>query len=140
MKVSELEGALLDYWVARAEGIPLTEVELDRGAICRVYLPDEARRDYLGGVGDIIPGEWVYYQPSVWWHNAGPIIERERITLFACPNFSGPEWEAIVGAYDTYDGLDGDHSMYATTPLIAAMRVYIASKFGKEVPDLPDTA
>lgn len=128
MKVSELEGALLDYWVARAEGIPLTEVELDRGAICRVYLPDEARRDYLGCVGDIIPGEWVYYQPSVWWHNAGPIIERERIMLSHWPD---GRWRGYIA-----DKCD----LAGPTPLTAAMRAYVANRFGEDVPDLPDTA
>jgi hypothetical protein len=127
-KVSELEGALLDYWVARAEGVPPSEVEIDRGAICRVYLPDEARRDHLGSVWDFIPGEWVYYQPSVWWHNAGPIIERERVTVMS-PKGGRFDWLAEI--------IQGEHFAFQNgpTPLIAAMRAYVASKFGEEVPD-----
>ena len=56
---------------------------------------------------------------STVWAKGGPIIEREGITLTACNG----AWEA------TYRGYFG----YGPTPLIAAMRCYVASKLGAEV-------
>ena len=53
----------------------------------------------------------------------GPIIEREGMDLFA----GVPEWMARIG----------DHEYCGPTPLIAAMRCYVASKLGDEV-DVPE--
>lgn len=60
-----------------------------------------------------------YFAPSKKWSQGGPIIEREGITLTACNG----AWEA------TYRGYFG----YGPTPLIAAMRCYVASKLGDEI-------
>ena len=54
------------------------------------------------------------------WAQGGPIIERERITVIAMPN----------GTWATSTPL---HSFHHPTPLIAAMRCYVASKLGDEV-------
>lgn len=61
------------------------------------------------------------------WMLAGPIIERERITLSAV---IGGQWAAYKDpqASNSFD-------QYGSTPLEAAMRCYVASKFGDEVPD-----
>ena len=58
------------------------------------------------------------------WAQGGPIIERERITVIAMPN----------GTWSTSTPL---HSFHHPTPLIAAMRCYVASKLGDEV-EIPD--
>jgi hypothetical protein len=65
--------------------------------------------------------------PSSVWEDGGPIIERERILLDPHPD-SDPEepWLAAIGR---------DYH-YGPTPLVAAMRAYVASKFGGEV-ELP---
>jgi hypothetical protein len=60
------------------------------------------------------------YAPSTDWSQGGPIIEREGITL----TYQGERWAA-----QTADDLFA----YGTTPLIAAMRCYVASKLGDEV-------
>ena len=62
---------------------------------------------------------------STIWDIGGPIIEREKLEL-RC-NFSG-EWAAQVGL---------DIFCFGPTPLIAAMRCYVASKLGDmvEVPE-----
>jgi hypothetical protein len=60
------------------------------------------------------------------WEHGGPIIERERITLLPCDNdFEAQSRNAPLQA------LDGP------TPLIAAMRCYVASKLGADV-DVPE--
>ena len=61
-----------------------------------------------------------YFQPSTNWSQGGPIIERERITVIAMPN----------GTWATSTPL---HSFHHPTPLIAAMRCYVASKLGVEI-------
>lgn len=63
--------------------------------------------------------------PTTDWRYGGPIVERERITLRV--DTRGGRWVAF---------LDGDHvtaRMTGATPLIAAMRCYVASKLGTEV-------
>jgi len=65
-----------------------------------------------------------YWSPSTDWAQGGPIIEREKIELFH------------YGASDTWEGQIIEHVQYGPTPLIAAMRCYVASKLGDEV-ELP---
>lgn len=112
-KVAELEGAQLDAAVAKAEGL-----DLHPGPGVVVHAP--------------IDKVWAHQiQPSTRWQDGGPIIERERINV-GFDDQGGTDrgmWCAYL--------YDGDGSMwFADTFLIAAMRAYVASKFGEEV-DLP---
>lgn len=142
MKTSELTGAALDWAVAKCEGMP-ERIVFGRGSVrdtgyC-VERPNGTRLFYvLRNVWnrwfdkcETHPwGEGVgVWTPSTNWSQGGPIIERERIELvFDC---NGPDilWEAKKY---TFDGtlLWND---YGSTPLIAAMRCYVASKLGDEV-------
>jgi len=56
------------------------------------------------------------------WGFGGPIIERNLITIFR----RDEEWYA-------YSSLSGTMDYQGDTPLIAAMRCYVASKLGDEV-------
>ncbi|MGL4679513.1 MAG: phage protein NinX family protein [Plesiomonas shigelloides] len=56
------------------------------------------------------------------WGLAGPIIERENLGVW---------WNGIWHA--KYDGCGLNQVQDADTPLIAAMRCYVASKLGDEV-------
>lgn len=70
------------------------------------------------------------YHPSTDWSQGGPIIEREFITLI---NAAGDDvWSAYPIAEDPVA-----HRKSGPTPLIAAMRCYVASKLGDEV-EVPD--
>ena len=66
------------------------------------------------------------YMPSVDWAQGGPIIEREGINLNRVSDYRMKKelWEAMITASYMEDG---------PTPLIAAMRCYVASKLGDEV-------
>jgi hypothetical protein len=108
MKVSELSGALLDYWVAKAEGF-LLSCDWNQGE----YI--------LIGTGE---GDLERFSPSTDWTVGGPIIERERIGIMPV----GVEWKA-------WAPLDMDATAVADELLIAAMRAFVASKFGNEVQD-----
>lgn len=123
MRVSELTGALLDYWVARAEGERLAPSH-------RSPNPDTGRYWLQQGAFGSVK-ECPRYTD---WAYGGPIIEREFIELTHDRGHRedgtfGRVWQAnCVGGW-----WDGD------TPLIAAMRAYVASKFGDEVPGIEGT-
>ena len=61
------------------------------------------------------------------WSLGGPIIERERIRLDQMPY---PKELWIAGHDSSHDMVSGP------TPLVAAMRCYVASKLGDEI-ELP---
>ena len=72
-------------------------------------------------LGAILAGE---LSPSTQWHYGGPIIEREEICVLA----------PVRGLWR---GRKEGRTQYGPTPLIAAMRCYVASKLGDEV-EIPE--
>lgn len=97
MKTSALIGPALDWAVAKIEGYDLTT-------------------------------NWPYRQIpeySTRWSQGGPIIERERITV----------WNNEVWWHAAYN--DGTDDIYGQTPLIAAMRCLVSAKLGDEV-EIPE--
>ena len=70
-----------------------------------------------------------YPEWSTDWSQGGPIIEREGMGVWMYQWNEQGEPEAGWYAEDK----DGDHVRTGTTPLIAAMRCYVASKLGDEV-------
>ena len=79
--------------------------------------------------------EWRY---STDWSQAGPIIEREGIATahFNYGDGQTKEWRAEIldgGGY--FASIEFTHT--GPTPLIAAMRCFVASKLGDEV-EIPD--
>lgn len=70
---------------------------------------------------------WLGIPYSTDWSQGGPIIERERINIR--PNQADSRFKAFVVIPPT--GLA--HRQDGPTPLIAAMRCYVASKLGNEV-------
>ena len=62
-----------------------------------------------------------YWQPSTDWAQGGLIIEREKIAI---------DWD-----HDCWNASTDSHPAYysAETPLVAAMRCYVASQLGDEV-------
>lgn len=128
MKTSELTGALLALWVARAEGI-----EEKRGIKLYASGPCLYKETQWGG------GEPFPYRPDCDWEHGGPIIEREKLYLRDPDPMArhvdsslDNKWEAAKANHATrmYE-----HHQYGKTALLAAMRCYVASKFGEEVPD-----
>jgi hypothetical protein len=68
----------------------------------------------------------VAFKYSTDWAQGGPIIERECMYL---------EYSGIWRAYCTQNG--NSFMSVGATPLIAAMRCYVASKLGEEV-EIPE--
>lgn len=66
------------------------------------------------------------YKPSTDWAQGGPIIEQEGIEIVTVSH----DWRAMINTED------GWLRQYGPTPLVAAMRCYVASQLGDEV-DVP---
>ena len=113
IKTSELTGAALDWAVCRAlhpkADMSATHVWLDSG---------DGEDDFL------------IEKTSTDWSQGGPIIEREKLdVLYMGDGVAEHYWRAeAIGGYTATEG---------ATPLIAAMRCYVASKLGDEV-DIPE--
>lgn len=129
-RTAELEGALLDAAVAKAEGLQWRIGRSDyyeKRLVCYVDAQHETRDDRSS-----------CYGPTSYWDQGGPIIERERISLIAPDDrpeqLADPllDWMAEIERWD--DNEDETISeANGKTPLIAAMRAYVASKFGEEI-------
>ena len=100
MKTSELQGAALDWAVAKCVGWE------EQWKLRHVRYPE-------------------MYAFTTDWQQGGPIIEREK--LFLIPH---------QGHWSSRPYAGGDFT-YGPTPLIAAMRCYVASKMGDEV-EIPE--
>jgi Protein of unknown function (DUF2591) len=142
VKVSEATGSVLDWMVAKCEDMHTGITGFWSNAVLEL---DENPFKY-----------------STNWALGGPIIEREGISVLRCEDRYGvdkkgfitskriPVWGAVTGQndFDTVYGSQGDnwgeaiildpeYLAYGPTPLIAAMRCYVASKLGDEV-EVPD--
>lgn len=106
VKTSDLIGAALDWVVYIKEGETDTEYS-------------HAHMD-----------AWAF---STDWSQGGPIIERENINIAYMGDCSG-EWCADSTLRQNQNR--ETYCEYGPTPLIAAMRCYVASKLGEEV-DIP---
>ena len=113
IKTSELTTPALDWAVATALG--------EKAIISRGY----ART---------ADGLWPYeYEYSSNWTTAGPIIER----LFATEGFKLNQDSPGTVGREICSASNGRVAGYGPTPLIAAMRCFVASRLGDEV-DVPD--
>ena len=112
IKTSELTGAALDWAVAKCEGY--SQECLDDIAL--------TGQQYESG----------FYSTD--WAQGGPIIEREEISVSREFASSRIEWAAWTPA-PIRD--ESEAFGYGPTPLVAAMRCYVASKLGDTV-DVPD--
>ena len=75
------------------------------------------------------------YTPSTDWEQGGPIIEREECIATTERLNCGGEFRVQM-PYDRLADRPGRY-FYGPTPLIAAMRCYVASKLGDEV-EIPE--
>lgn len=112
IKTNELSGAQLDWAVAQAEGLQVKSTNNGEDLI----LLNKA-------------SDWWY--PSESWAQGGPIIEREGISL----DYIGVGEDIRVQAWHATKWSTDDlvSSEDGPTPLVAAMRCYVASKLGDEV-------
>ena len=120
VKTSELTGAALDWAVAKCEGA--TTLRHDSVA-CWWFT--------LNGRDRVLSGGWSAkqnWQPSTDWSQGGPIIERERFCVMQIDN----GWCCTTNGSALHS-----HAQQGQTPLIAAMRCYVASKMGDTI-EIPE--
>ena len=110
MTTSELTGPALDWAVAKCE-----------------FGHHEEWDGTLTGVDVVSDMEGSTFAPSTNWAQGGPIIELEAICI--CTQLTSHDWQAV--------DFHGDITQFGPTPLIAAMRCYVASKLGDEV-EIPE--
>jgi hypothetical protein len=124
MKVIELEGDALDFWVARAERIehPRAMREMAMGF---VMVPYESEDDE----GPIT--RYRAFEPSSSWADGGPLIEREHGAIG--PEYQGSD-DPVIYFARMGRGVNR-YQAFGPTPLVAAMRAFVAFKFGAEVPE-----
>ena len=113
LKTSELQGAALHWAVAKCEGWVAGTNDADLVSFVLESSPDE-----------------MHFWPSTDWAQGGPIIEQERIGF----KYTGAAMEFVAWVNGE---LSTVHDHYGPTPLVAAMRCYVASKMGDEV-EVPD--
>lgn len=142
VKVSEATNRQLDWLVGVAEGYEMS-----------LYGVDPSIRAWEKGLGVQAP-----WNPTRYWNQMGPIIERESLSVIRCDDEYGmdrqgfttnkriPVWGASIGqqSSNTIYGSQGDNwgsaysidedvITYGPTPLSAAARCYVVSKLGEEV-------
>lgn len=114
IKTSELTDTALDWAVAKCEGVTIfgaPEYRTEAAEFLIMHTDDPA----------------LNYSTN--WSQGGPIIERGGIELnIQIPNSHARKW---VGMGYSFPRMSGP------TPLIAAMRCYVASKMGDEV-EIPE--
>lgn len=115
MKTNELTDAALDWAVAKCEGVSVGNAKQTHGFIETAW--DKVTK---------WENACEIYTPSTNWSQGGPIIELEGIDL---AKMNGGWMAEIIDSLRT--GYTGP------TPLIAAMRCYVASKLGDEV-EIPE--
>lgn len=135
IKTSELTGAALDWAVAICEGY--TDLRRNCHAFNNALLMTPPRSDY-GSV------ELYDLNYSSDWDLGGPIIEREGIAILRRGPWVNPVQAAIWVAEITHppsltsrNALQKDVCKSGPTPLIAAMRAFVASRLGDEV-EIPE--
>lgn len=134
IKTSELTGLALDWAVAQCEWDRLFRVRIARPDNWdqAAYLENgsDDRWQIRAQVPNVAWFADYAFWPSVDWSQAGPIIERERISVDS--SYTG-QWVA-----DTVESRNKfTITRVGPTPLVAAMRCYVASKMGATV-DVPD--
>lgn len=124
IKTAELTGALLDQAVATAEGWSRADDDPSAWEAPAGHpswpCTSITERGIMHGYG---------YHPAHNWAHGGPIIERSRIYVGPRVDLPG-RWDAHI---DTVFGGTHHHAGFGPTPLIAAMRAFVASKVGDEV-------
>lgn len=107
MKVSELKGQQLAYWVARAQGWEVQRYS-DRGGV--IVINDSGTANN-------------HYSPDLDWEQCGELIEEFNVELL---RLSTGEW---VGRRRCFNGV------LSTYPKTAICRAVVDSVFGEEVDD-----
>jgi hypothetical protein len=114
-QTEDLKEGALDWAAAIAYGLELSDENLP------VWFDDHGAHDV--------------FHPSRRWSQGGPIIECARIELIVTPLSERERWKACI----TPNPRSPHYAFwrYGPTPLVAAMRCYVAARLGDTV-DIPE--
>jgi len=139
IKTSELTGAALDWVVAKCEGLDVGAVSARKAAHRMAWenasapplkepdLTEYLNRFWANVFIDESGDRRAMPKYSVNWAISGLIIERELLCI--TPDVQGARWMASMNSADLI--------RFGLTPLISAMRCYVASKLGDEI-EIPE--
>lgn len=164
MKTQDLTGPALDWAVAKAEGhdvvvftieeqrqrwfsdVPPEKMDKETKDFETYILPALKPEIRMRGINDykrhptheeakMLWGEGIpRFAYSSSWSQGGPIIEREGIALHGNPAWCA-QYSVAVRAH--HGGYRGYFRRVGPTPLIAAMRCFVASRLGATI-DIPE--
>jgi len=122
IKVSELTGAPLDYWTARAEGVPAEQLEI------RQVQRSDKHHVVRRGRGALPISEALNYtsDPALW----APLTTKYNIGVHPAPIVG---WQACVNS----NPLELNWMTRGATPQEAICRAVVRAAFGDEVEDVP---
>jgi hypothetical protein len=125
-KVSQLTGAELDYWTARADGVPANR-------LCFTRMSRDAKPICTKIVDGAYGGELAqFYRPSTDWAQVGPLIYKHNVELDRFDN--GRKWHAYIREWvGSWRYIAGDES---EDQLTAICRAVITAEFGDEVAEV----
>ena len=129
VKTSDLIGPALDWAVAKCEGYrdandPTGQHDDPDEVLCA--------HNWMLMRGEGVSAVWLINMDySSNWSKGGPIIEREKLYISQTDDLIASIWKTGLGgdAFGSYQ--------QGPTPLISAMRCFVASKLGDEV-DTPE--
>ena len=128
VKTADLIGPALDWAVGTALKLPVE--------ICQIFQYGRPNGQHYISIGETDKdGAEVDFEPSKEWSQGGPIIEWESIKVGVIDDDKPVIWAAQLS--DPWSKRTSVYSYTGPTPLIAAMRCFIASRLGDEV-DIPD--
>lgn len=122
MRTADLTGAPLDYWTARAEGVPAADLELRA-----VQRPDPRTPGTIcvRKIGSLALMRIDY---STNWALCGPLVEKHEMEFRA---YAADSWAAGMPKLGFHKRSTG------STAMIAICRAVVRAAFGDEVEDLP---
>jgi hypothetical protein len=127
-KTSELAGPQLDQAVAKACGY-MYDKAIDKEVVNA--LDGSRPMAFFSFCSAVIDGRIRKFSPSSDWADGGPIIEKEGISVMRDADDVQKSWCACFRFW-FQGGLDTPWAE-GPTQLIAAMRCFVARKFGEEV-------
>ena len=120
MKISDLTGAELDYWIAKADNLPVRwefpqyNAAVERGRLFYDFAPEAQIYNYR------------QFQPSTNWSQGGPLLEKYETYYCRQPGLG----DNSILHYSETSPNKGQHG---PTHLIAAMRAIVASVYGDTI-------
>lgn len=119
MKTADLQGALLDYYVAKAEG----EDPVMMGSVVLSSKTTDGGNQW--NHGPLVLGY------STNWTQCGPLIEKYKLNIES-PDYAHTPWVVSIYSSKRHAYMYG----YGTSPLQAICRAVVRAAFGDEVEEV----